>query len=221
MPSLRVDVWSDLACPWCYVGKRHLEQALARFPHAAQVEVTWRSFELDPSAPPAPREPGQGYAERLARKYRMPVAEAQQRIDEMTARGAGLGIGFRFDRVQAASTFDAHRLLHHARQHGQGGALKERLLRAYFAEGVLLTDRGALAGLAAEVGLDREAALAALDGGAHADAVRADEALAQELGIHAVPCFVFGPFGVSGAQPPEVLLQALGRAWQERAQAAG
>ena len=155
--TLRVDVWSDLACPWCYVGKKHLEQALAQFPHRDEVEVTYRSFELDPAAPRTPKDPSVTHAERLARKYRMPVAEAQGRILSLTALGKTEGIDFQFDKVSPTNTFDAHRLLQFAGAHGKRLELKDRLLRAYFSEGAALGDHEVLVRLGAEVGLDAEA----------------------------------------------------------------
>jgi predicted DsbA family dithiol-disulfide isomerase len=213
MTKLRLDVWSDIACPWCYVGKRRLEAALARFPHRDQVELVWRSFELDPGAPPI-RDDGQTYAERLGRKYRKSTAEAQGMLASMTATAAADGLDLRFDRVRAGSTFDGHRLLHLAAEHGLQDALKERLLHAYFTDGQAIGDRASLRALAVEVGLDGAAVDAALAGDGHAADVRADERLAQELGISGVPFFVLdGRLGVSGAQPAEVLLGALTEAW--------
>ena len=207
-PVLRVDVWSDFACPWCYVGKRRLEAALARLPDRAAVDVRWRAFELDPTAP-AVREP-EPYAVRLARKYATSPTRAQEMIDTMTRTAAGEGLGFRFDRIRPGNTFDAHRLQHLAAEHGAGDALHERLFRAYLTEGEALGDREVLARLASEVGLDAAEVRALLAGDDRADAVRADEAAADVLGIHAVPHFRFGDrLGLSGAQPPDVLLHAL------------
>lgn len=209
MRLLSVQVWSDLACPWCYVGKRRLEAAIARLPEPAGIEVTWRSFELDPAAPrvgPA----GVSYAERLARKYGTSDAEARGMIDRMTAVAAAEGLPFRFDLVRPGNTFDAHRLLHLARARGAQDALKERLLRGYLTEGEALGDPATLARLAAEAGLDGDEVRGVLSGEAYADGVRADEQEARRLGIHAVPFFVLGGrYGVSGAQPVEVLQQAL------------
>ncbi len=216
--TLRVDVWSDLACPWCYVGKKHLEQALAQFPHRDEVEVTYRSFELDPAAPRTPKDPSVTHAERLARKYRMPVAEAQGRILSLTALGKTEGIDFQFDKVSPTNTFDAHRLLQFAGAHGKRLELKDRLLRAYFSEGAALGDHEVLVRLGAEVGLDAEAVREMLASGAFSAEVRGDEAQAQEYGISGVPFFVLGRYGVSGAQPAEVLLKALQTAWSEREQ---
>lgn len=207
--ALRIDVWSDIACPWCYVGKRRLEAALTKFPH--DVEVVYRSFELDPSAPKL-RE-NTGYVERLAAKYRLPVAQAQQMIDRMVRVGAEDGIEFRFDRVRAGNTFDAHRVLHLARERGKQAAMKERFVRGYFCEGLAIGDREALVAPAIEVGLDKMEVHDVLDSERYADDVRRDEQLAAELGISGVPFFVMaGRLGVSGAQASDVLLGALERA---------
>ena len=152
MKKLAVEVWSDIACPWCYVGKRRLEAALARFEHRDHVEVTWRAFELDPSAPKV-RDP-QPYAERLAAKYRTPVPRAEAMIRQMTATAAADGLDFRFDRIRPGNTFDAHRVLHLAGERGQQDLVKERFLRAYLTEGEPIGDRETLVRLAAEAGLD-------------------------------------------------------------------
>lgn len=215
MAKLTVDIWSDIACPWCYIGKRHLEQALGKFEHKAEVDVVWHAFELDPSAPPV-RDATQTYAERLGRKYGMPVNQAQQRLDQMVQVAAKDGLDFRFDRVQAGNTFDAHRLIHLAHERGVQDAVKERLLRAYMTEGVAIGDKAALLPLAVEAGLDETEARELLEGDRFAAEVRGDEATARELGISGVPFFVLGGrLGVSGAQPADVLLGALERAWSE------
>jgi predicted DsbA family dithiol-disulfide isomerase len=214
-PVLEVEVWSDVVCPWCYVGKRRLEAALARFPHKEQVRLTWRSFELDASAPRS--YAGQGtYAERLARKYGTDVPQAQGMLDRMTAVAAEEGLTFDFGKARPGNTFDAHRLLHLAAERGVQDRLKERLVRACFTEGQPIADVDTLVALAAEAGLPAEEARAVLAGDRYADAVRADEARARQLGISGVPFFVLGNrYGVSGAQPAEVLLQALQQAWDE------
>ena len=216
MSSLRIDIWYDIACPWCYVGKRHLEQALERFPHKDDVAIVWRAFELDPSAPKI-RDTSQSYAERLARKYGTTPAEAQVMIDRMVHTAAKDGLEFRFDRIRPGNTFDAHRLLHLAHERGKQDALKERMLRAYMTEGQAIGDRDVLAALAREVGLDERDVCDVLDGDRYASEVRQDEATARELGSSGVPFFVLSDrFGVSGAQPAAVLLGALERAWAER-----
>lgn len=215
MQKLALDIWSDIACPWCYIGKRHLEQALATFEHAADVEIHWRAFELDPSAPRV-RDRSQSYAERIAKKYGVSTAQGQQMIDRVVGAGAKAGLPFRYDLVTPGNTFDAHRLLHWAHGLGKQGALKERMLRGYMIEGVAIGDRDALYALVADVGLDPAEARTVLETGRYNDEVRADEDLAKELGISGVPFFVMAnKIGVSGAQPAEVLRQALEKAWAE------
>jgi predicted DsbA family dithiol-disulfide isomerase len=205
--KLSIEIWSDVACPWCWVGKRRLETALHEFPH--DVEVHWRSFELDPSAAKQ-LDPSIDYVERLARKYRRSREEAQGMIDRMTKVGADDGLDFRFDRARPGNTFDAHRLLHLAHAHGKQAEMKERLFRAYMHEGRSIADHDVLLELATEVGLDRDRVAAVLGSDELGDAVRTDEALARELGINGVPFFVIaGRYGVSGAQPAEVLREAL------------
>jgi predicted DsbA family dithiol-disulfide isomerase len=210
---MRVEIWSDVVCPWCYVGKRNFEAALARFEHRDDVELIWRAFELDPSAP-AEREGD--YATHLARKYGMSVEQARTMIETMTTTGAKAGAVLDFDRARPGNTFDAHRLIHLAGERGVQDAMKERFLRATFTEGEPIGDREALLRLAVEAGLSESEAAAVLESDAYADEVRAEESLAFELGISAVPFFVIDrTFGIPGAQPPDVILGALQRAWQK------
>jgi predicted DsbA family dithiol-disulfide isomerase len=212
--ALPVDIWSDVACPWCYLGKRRFEAALARFEHRDDVAVTWHSFELDPDAPRVSEQPA---AEVLARKYGTELGQAEAMHAEMTERGAAEGLEYRFDRVRGGNTFDAHRLIHHAAAHGRQDAMMERLMRAYFTEGAALGDRDTLARLAADVGLNEHEARAVLAGGRYGGAVREDERVAMRIGIRGVPYFVLGRrFGVSGAQPADALLEALEHAWAQR-----
>lgn len=215
METMRVEVWSDIACPWCWVGKRRLEGALSRFAHADRVEVVWRAFELDPSAPKV-RDDGMSYAERLGRKYGTSTAQAEQMIRRMTDTAAQDGIVMRFDRAQPGNTFDAHRLLHLAHARGVQDALKERLFRAYLGEGEAIGDHPTLARLAGDVGLDVDEATAVLATDTYTKEVRADEREAASLGVSGVPFFALaGRYGVSGAQPVDALLQVLDRAWEE------
>ncbi|GGR99443.1 DsbA family oxidoreductase [Deinococcus sedimenti] len=210
---LRVDIWSDVACPWCYIGKRRFEQALAQFSHRDQVEVTWHAFELDPAAP---AEHPLSMRDALAKKYGRTPEDAQGMMDHVTRTAADEGLEYRFDRARLGNTFSAHQLIHHAAQHGKQDAMKERLLRAYMSDGDLVSDLDTLVRLAQEVGLDGPEVRAALLGGHHAHAVRQDEAQAQALGISGVPFFVLGgKYGVSGAQDPQTLLGALTQVWQE------
>jgi predicted DsbA family dithiol-disulfide isomerase len=214
-PTLSIQIWSDIACPWCYVGKRRFEEALAKFAHADNVTIRWRAFELDPSAARTTSHGKGGYAERLARKYGFSVADAEARLDAMTKTAADVGLDFRFDHIKSGNTFDAHRLLHFADKKELGGALKERLLRGYFTDGESMGDIDALVRLAGEVGLETDEARAVLTSDLYAAEVRDDERQARSLGINGVPFFVIGRYGVSGAQSPEVLLGALQKAWSE------
>lgn len=213
---MRVDIWSDVVCPWCYIGKRRFEQAIARFPHAAEIELTWRSFELDPSAPPSPEQPAR-YTDRLAQKYGTTTERAQSMIDRMTSVAAEEGLTFRFDIARGGNTFDAHRLLHLALHKGIQDELKEKLDHATFTEGLPVSDHQALTEVAVGVGLDEIEAKEVLTSDLYADAVRADEAQAHAYGISAVPFFVIDDkYGIAGAQSPDVIGAALERAWNER-----
>lgn len=210
---MQIDIWSDIACPWCYVGKRRFEQALSLFTHRDQLTVRWRSFELDPTAAATYDEP---QAVLLARKYGVPVAEAEAMNARMTAAAAGEGLDFHFERVKVGNTFDAHRLVHLAESSGKQDQMKERLMRAYLTEGLALGRHDVLEQLGTEVGLDSERIREMLASDAYADDVRADELEARELGINGVPFFVLGGrYGVSGAQSPELLLEAITQAHGE------
>ncbi len=210
---LTVEIWSDVVCPWCYIGKRRFEAALERFEHRDEVTVMWRSFELDPEAPAQPEGTS---AERLAAKYGMSLERAQTLQDEMTERGAAEGLEYRFDLARGGNTFDAHRLIHLAATYGHQADAQERLMRAYFTEGEAISDPETLIRLVAELGVAADEARDVLSGDRFAEDVREDEQLATRLGIQGVPFFVLDRrYGVSGAQPPEVLLQALTQTWDE------
>lgn len=212
-----IEIWSDIACPWCYVGKRRFEAALTRFEHRDEVTVTWRSFELDPSAP---HEREGDRAARLAEKYGMTLEQAQAAERQMTETAAGEGLEFRFDLARSGSTFDGHRLIHLAAEHDLQDAMKERLLRAYFTEGQLVADDDTLVRLGTEVGLPEDEVRATVAGDRFADEVRDDELTAQRLGISAVPTFVVDrALGVSGAHPADQLLELLRQGWSSRAPA--
>jgi predicted DsbA family dithiol-disulfide isomerase len=209
---LLVEVWSDIVCPWCYLGKRRLEAALERFEHADGVDVVWRSFELEPDAP---REAG-SRRDLLLSRYGMTAEEAAERDAQMTALAAEEGLEYRPDLAQLGNTFDAHRVLHAARAAGLQAQAKERLLRGYFTEGRTLTDGDTLVELAADAGLDAEVARTTLAEGSFAEDVRDDEREAAAIGITGVPFFVLNRrYAVSGAQPSDLLLQALERTWAE------
>ncbi|KQP24431.1 MULTISPECIES: DsbA family protein [unclassified Aeromicrobium] len=209
--TVDVQIWSDVACPWCYVGKRRFEQAVERFrAEGGDVSVTYRSFELSPETPVDFEGDEVDF---LARHKGMQRDQVVAMLDQMTVVAADEGLAYDFAGLQHTNTVLAHQLLHLARSHGQQAAMKERLLAAYFVEGRHVGRVGDLADLAAEVGLDREEVVAALESGAHLDDVRADQQRALELGIRGVPFFVLDDrLGVSGAQDPEVLLGALRQA---------
>jgi predicted DsbA family dithiol-disulfide isomerase len=206
-------VWSDVVCPWCYIGKRRLETALEQFPHRDQVEVVWRSFQLDPTIPEGETFPA---LPALAQKYGRPVDEMramQTRVEEMAA-----GEGLRYDLANGISgnTLLAHELIHLAAGHGRGGEMKERLLHAHFEEGRSVFSVDDLVPLAVEVGLDETEVREVLADRRYLAAVRQDAATAQALGATGVPFFVVDrKYGAAGAQPAELLLQVLERAWAD------
>ena len=207
---MRVEIWSDVVCPWCYIGKRHFEQALERFEHADEVQVVWRSFELDPGQPPS-REGG--LAQALADKYGTGREQAEAMIDRVSERAAAAGLRYELHRAVPANTFDAHRLIHFAAGRGLQDIADARLFAAHMTEGADIGDRATLVRLAGEIGLDMAEAEAMLAGGDHADAVRRDERRARDIGVTGVPFFVLDEtFGISGAQPPETMLAALHQA---------
>jgi predicted DsbA family dithiol-disulfide isomerase len=211
---MQVEIWSDVVCPWCFIGKRRFEDALSRFDRAEDVRVVWRSFELDPSAP---FSHGVDNATRLARKYGVSREQAEEMLDRMTRVADDEGLAFRLDIAQSGRTFDAHRLLHLAAEHGLQDALKEAFLSAYQEKGQHIADPDLLTAVAADVGLDVEEVRDVLAGDRYATEVRADEREAHEIGVQGVPFFVFDRrYAVSGAQPSDVLLEVLQRAWAER-----
>ena len=212
---MQVEIWSDVVCPWCYLGKRRFEQALAGFDHRDEVEVDYRSFELDPTAPTGSTTPT---VELLAGKYGMSPADAEQAQRQMTERAAADGLTFRMDGLRSGNTADAHRLLHYAKAQGKQAELVERLHRAYFTDQASVFDPASLTAHAVEVGLDGAEVARVLAGDDYADAVQADVAEARSLGANGVPFFVIDRrYAISGAQPAELLRQALERAWDESA----
>lgn len=212
---MQIEIWSDVVCPWCYIGTRRLQTALADFPHADEVEVVYRSFQLDPGAP---TEPTETVAESLGRKYGGGPAAGQQMIDRVEAVAAEEGLVFRLGQAQRVGTVDAHRLLHLALDESPATqrALKEELLAAYFTRAANVADHEVLRSAAASVGLDAARVEQVLAGDAYADAVETDIRQAAAYGASGVPFFVVdGSYGVSGAQPAETFRQVLDRAWAD------
>jgi predicted DsbA family dithiol-disulfide isomerase len=207
---LSIEIFSDVVCPWCYIGKRRFEAALEQFEHRDEVEITWRAFELDPDAP---RDPEGTHRERLAAKLGRGLEEIDAMQAHVTELAAAEGLEYHLDRARGANTFDAHRLLALAREQGLQDVAWERLMHAYFSEGENVSDRATLIRLGGEIGVDAQVAL---DDERYAEAVREDEDLAARMGIRGVPFFVLGRrFGVSGAQPADAFLEALRQAWTD------
>ncbi|WP_072314050.1 DsbA family oxidoreductase [Agrococcus sp. Marseille-P2731] len=210
---MQIDIWSDVACPWCFIGKRRFERALRAWEHGDEVEVTWHSYQLDPSLP----EHYDGTeAEYLAERKGMPVAQVREMFQHVTQQAAGEGLAYDFDALVVANSLRAHQLLHLAKAHARAGvadAVKDALLSAHFERGVDIGDVDALVAIGTSAGLDEREIREALADERHLPAVRADIAQAQELGVTGVPFFVFDMrLGLSGAQPAEVFAQALEQA---------
>jgi predicted DsbA family dithiol-disulfide isomerase len=214
---MQVEIWSDVVCPWCYLGKRRFERALAEFEHGDDVQVVYRSFELDPTAPTDVTTP---VVDVLADKYGMSSAEAARAQREMEERAAGDGLTFRMRGLRRGNTRDAHRLIQLAKDHGLQAELVERFHRAYFTDQDSVFDAEALTRLAVEAGLDRDDVARVLAGDAYAEHVDTDEAMARAIGATGVPLFVIDrKYGISGAQPSATITQVLEQAWRESASA--
>jgi predicted DsbA family dithiol-disulfide isomerase len=210
---MQVEIWSDVICPWCYIGKRRFEKALANFAQKESVTVIWRSFELDPKSP---QQYPVSLEEMLSRKYNVSLQEAAS----MNARVSGLaqevGLTYQLSKARPGNTFDAHRLLHFATSRQLGDKATERIMQAYFSESLAIGDRAALAKLAGEFGIDESETLAMLESDAYSSEVRGDQARAAKYGISGVPFFVINEkVGISGAQPVETFAQALEQAAAE------
>ena len=208
---MQIEVWSDVVCPWCFIGKRRLEAALARFPHADQVEVVWRSFQLDPAAVEGETHPT---LPALAAKYGRSVEEMRAGLQHVEQTAAGEGLRYRLADAVSGNTLLAHQLLHLAAERGLGGEAEELLFSAYFEQGRSLFDVDSLVELGVQVGLDADEVRAVLADRRYLPAVREDIATARALGATGVPFFVVDrAYGASGAQPADVLLQLLEQAW--------
>ncbi|USQ79973.1 DsbA family oxidoreductase [Ornithinimicrobium faecis] len=215
---LKVDIWSDIACPWCYIGKRKFERAVDQFSaEGREVEVEYHSFELSPDTPV---DFEGSTTEFLSERKGMPVDQVEGMLAQVTSIASSVGLDYDFDKVVHTNTLRAHQVLHLAKAKGLQAQLKERLLKAYFEQGRHIGRAEDLADLAAEVGLDRAEVLAALESEEFLADVRADMNQARAYGISGVPFFVIDQkYGVSGAQESDAFVQALTQAWDERASA--
>ncbi|MDF8264508.1 DsbA family oxidoreductase [Luteipulveratus flavus] len=209
-----IDAWSDIVCPFCHIGRRHLELALEQFEHADEVEVVWHSFELDPQAPATTEGP---HLEAIARKYGAPVAEVEAQHRLMAQQAAAVGLDFQWEQIRGGSSHDAHRVIHYARSLDLEQPVTERIMRGWYSEGRAIGDRPTLVDLAVEGGLDRAGVTEMLESDAFGIDVRTDEATARQIGIQAVPAFVLDrKYLVSGAQPVETFLAGLQQAYDDR-----
>ena len=215
-PPVKIEIWSDVVCPWCYIGKRRIENALAEFAHADEVEVHWRSYQLDPGAPTEPTERASAM---IARKYGQTADGAQQMQDRVEAVAAEEGLVYRLSETLHLNTVDAHRVIHLAHAeggHALQGRVKEALLRAYFTDARNVADHAVLREVAVGAGLDAARVDEVLGSREFEADVHADAAQAQAYGATGVPFFVIDDkYGVSGAQPTEAFTQVLDRAWAD------
>jgi predicted DsbA family dithiol-disulfide isomerase len=212
---MKVEIWSDVVCPWCYIGKRRFETALGRFDRAADVDVVWRSFQLNPAQPRGIRE---SHDEHLRQKLGASVEQVRTMNERVTSLAAAEGLDYDFDRYQVINTFDAHRVAHLAQAHDLGDAIQERFLRAQLVEGEVLDDPETLVRVSAEVGVPADQVRDVLATNRFEAEVSADIREAHEIGVTGVPFFVIDRrYGLAGAQPAELLLQALEMARDEAA----
>lgn len=211
---MKIEVWSDYVCPFCYIGKRRLEEALAQFPNKDHVEVEFKSFELDPNSP---KNIGQNIHQVLAKKYGMSIEQAMQANQNVGQQAATVGLTFNFDEMKPTNTFDAHRVAKFAKTKGKEAAVSENLLRAYFTDSKHIGEHETLADIAESAGLNRQEVMNVLaDKNAFAQDVRFDESLAQQYGVRGVPYFVLNQkYAISGAQPIETFKAALQKVWEE------
>lgn len=210
---MKIEIWSDVACPWCFIGKRRFETALNAFPHKESVEVQWRSYQLDPTLPEHYDGTELDY---LVERKGMDRAQLMGMLGQVKDAAEGEGLHYKFDDVVVANSFKAHELLHLAAAHGKSDAVKEALLSGHFEQGADIGSREALVRIGTEAGLSAVDINEALDTSKYAEDVRHDFAEARAVGVTGVPFFVIDrKYGISGAQPAELFSQALAEAWQE------
>lgn len=210
---MKIEVWSDFVCPFCYIGKRRLETALNNFEYKDEVELVFKSFELDPSAK---KKYDENIYELIAKKYGITVEQSKESNDQLVEQAKAVGLNYNFDDLIPTNSFDAHRLAHYAKSEGKMNELSERIFKAYFIDSLNISDHKVLADLAGEVGLDSEKALRILESDQYGAEVRKDEESASKLRVGGVPYFVFNnKYAVSGAQPTELFLDVLNKVKKE------
>lgn len=211
--KMKVDIWSDVMCPFCYIGKRKFESALAKFPNGKDIEIVWHSFQLDPEMT---AQPGKDVYTYLAERKGMTVDQSKQMHKQVVQMAEGEGLQYNFDKAVIANSFDAHRISHLAKKHGKGDAMEEQLFRGYFTEGKDIADHAVLIAMAKNIGIPEQEAADVLNSNQYAAEVEADIVRASQIGVRGVPFFVLdNKYAVSGAQPSETFLQALTQAWTE------
>ena len=211
--KLKVQIWSDIMCPYCYIGKRRIEGALAQFNHKESVEIEWKSFQLDANFVASADD---NMAEHLAEKYRKDKEWAQEMMDSMTQNAKNSGLDFHFEKAIMANSFNAHRLLHLAKKYNLSNELKELLFKAYLTDGKNVNDLETLTQLGQQAGLDTKEIDAVLHSDAYAKEVKEDINMAQKIGVQGVPFFVFdNKYAVSGAQHAETFVKTLEKVWDE------
>ena len=216
MSKMKVDIWSDVRCPLCYIGKRKFEAALATFPNKGEVEVVWHSFELDPTLK---TDTDKSVYDYLAERKGMSREVSVQMHNQLVQAAKEVGLDYYFDKAVVANSFNAHRLIQLAKTKGLGDEAEERLFRAYYTEGRNIDDLNTLTQLGVELGLSAIEVGEMLYSNAFAEEVRRDQAQAQAMNITGVPFFVINErYGISGAQPPQIFSQALEKAWNEYAE---
>lgn len=211
--KLKIQIWSDIMCPFCYIGKRRIEEALTHFEHKEAVAIEWKSFQLDAGFIPAPED---NVIEHLAEKYQKDTHWAQTMVDNMTENAKTAGLDFHFEKAVLANSHNAHRLLHLAKKHHLANELEELLFKAYLTEGKDLNNLNTLSELGIEVGLEADAVAQVLHSDAFSKDVQQDIQEANAIGVQGVPFFVFdNKYAISGAQPATAFLQTLEKVWQE------
>lgn len=210
---MKVEIWSDVVCPFCYIGKRRFERALEQFEYSDEIDVQWKSFQLNPDEE---TDPDANLTEHLAQSKGISVNQARAMQQRVVSMADGENLTFNFDQSVVANSFDAHRLLQFAKEHDKGSDAKEVLFHAYFTDGKNIDDREVLSDLAAEIGLESTKTVKILGGDQFANAIKHDIQIAKSMNVRGVPFFLFNRnFAISGARETSVFLKALKQSWND------